>query len=263
MRVCTLGSGSSGNATYIEGHASAVLIDAGLSGKAVVGSLEAIGVDPASIDGILITHEHIDHIKGVGVLSRKFDFKVYATEQTWDEMKPVIGKIPEANQCILEPERVLEIEGLQIEHFNTSHDAVDSIGFCLQSQGVKVGVATDTGYLTSSARKYIDGSDLLIFEANHDLQMLKTGRYPWTLKRRILSDRGHLSNIASAHCLASLINGKTTGVILAHLSQENNLPELAYSTVTKVLEEAGLSQSQELVIEVAPRYLPGTLWELD
>lgn len=263
MRVCTLASGSSGNATFIQGEQSSVLVDAGLSGKAIVHRLESIGIDPSELNGILVTHEHIDHIRGVGVLARKFDLQVYATERTWDAIKPSVGTIPDYNQCILEAGKALEIEDLQIDHFETSHDAVDSIGFSFQCDDIKLGITTDTGYLTNTARKYIDGSDLLIFESNHDLQMLKTGRYPWSLKKRILGDKGHLSNDAAAHCLASLINGKTRGVILAHLSQENNTPELAYSTVAQVLKDAGLNPERDFVLEVAPRCLPGTLWQVD
>lgn len=261
MRVCTLASGSSGNATYIQGGDSAVLVDAGLSGKAIVQGLADISVDPSTLDGILVTHEHIDHIRGVGVLARKYNLDVYATEQTWDQMNSHLGKIPECNQHVLETGRVLEMEDLQIEHFDTSHDAVDSIGFSFHSEGFAVGIATDTGYLTTSARKYIEGSDMFVFEANHDVQMLKTGSYPWRLKQRILSDRGHLSNIAAGHCLASLVRGNTKGIILAHLSRENNMPDLAYSTVAKVLNEAGVCPVKDLTLEVAPRCMPGTLWE--
>jgi len=262
MRICTLASGSSGNSTYIESKGSSVLVDAGMSGRAVVSGLESIGVDPAGLDGILITHEHIDHVKGAGILSRKFNLKIFATEKTWAEIMPSVGDIPEYNRCVLEAGRVLHIEELQVEHFETSHDAVDSIGFCFHSGGFRVGIATDTGFLTDSARKHIDGSDLFVFEANHDPEMLRRGRYPWPLKQRILSDRGHLSNIAAGHCLASLVNGKTRGVILAHLSKENNLPKLAYSTVAKVLADAGLATGRTLSLEVAPRCHPGSVWEL-
>lgn len=263
MRVCTLASGSSGNSAYIEGDGTSILIDAGLSGKAITGALDAIGVDASELDAILVTHEHTDHIKGVGVLARKYDLKVFATESTWDAILPSIGKVPEYNRSVIEEGQSLDLGGLQIEHFETSHDAVDSVGYCLFSKGVKVGIATDTGYLTDAAKKYLDGSDLLIFEANHDLHMLKTGSYPWFLKQRILGDRGHLSNITAAHCLSSLVAGNTKGVILAHLSRENNLPELAYSTVAEVLTESGLSPGKDFALEVAPRCQPGTLWEID
>lgn len=263
MRVCTLASGSSGNSTYIEGSGSSLLVDAGLSGKAITGNLDAIGIDASQLDGILITHEHTDHIRGAGVLARKFDLKIYATENTWEEILPSVGEIPEYNRFVLEPGKTLEVAGLQIEHFETSHDAVDSVGFCFFSEGIKVGIATDTGCLTNAAGRYLDGADLLVFEANHDVHMLKTGKYPWHLKQRILGDRGHLSNIAAGHCLSSLIGGNTKGVVLAHLSRENNLPELAYSTVASVLMESGLSPGRDLSLEVAPRCHPGTLWEID
>lgn len=263
MRACTLASGSSGNATYIEGDEASVLVDAGLSGKTVTSLLESRNLDPLSLQGVLVTHEHSDHIKGVGVLSRKYGLKVYATEQTWEEIKPAIGEIPSYNQCVLEQGKALEIGDLKIEHFKSSHDAVDSVGYCFYSNDLKVGISTDTGFLTNAARKSLADSDLLIFEANHDLHMLKTGSYPWPLKKRISGDKGHLSNAAAGYCLASLISGKTKGVILAHLSRENNLPELAYSTVAAILAEAGLSPVQDFALEVAPRCLAGTLWQLD
>lgn len=262
MRISTLASGSSGNCTLVEGDDGSVLIDAGLSGRAVVAGLNTLRIEPSSLDGILITHEHVDHIRGVGVLARKFNLSVYATDATWKAIGPSIGKLPEYNRCVLESGRALHIEDLQIEHFKTSHDAVDSVGFAVHNRNISAGILTDTGYLTTSARKHIDGSDLFIFEANHDLQMLKTGKYPWSLKKRILSDRGHLSNTAAGHCLASLVSGKTTGVILAHLSNENNRPDVAYSTVAAILEEAGMKANQDFVLEVAPRHEPGTLWQL-
>ncbi|HWI55165.1 MAG TPA: MBL fold metallo-hydrolase [Desulfobacteria bacterium] len=263
MRVCTLASGSSGNSVYIEGDGTSVLIDAGLSGKAITGALNAIGVDASELDAILVTHEHTDHIKGVGVMARKFDLKVFATENTWDEILSPIGKIPECNRLTLESNRALEIGGLQIEHFATSHDAVDSVGYCLYSEGVKIGVATDTGCLTNAARSNLERADVLVFEANHDLHMLKTGPYPWHLKQRILGNRGHLSNIAAGHCLSSLVAGNTKAVILSHLSRENNLPELAFSTVAEVLAQSGLSPGRDFALEVAPRSHPGTLWEIE
>jgi phosphoribosyl 1,2-cyclic phosphodiesterase len=263
MKVCTLASGSSGNATYIEGGSTAVLVDAGLSGRAIADSLNSIGVNPDNLNGILITHEHIDHVKGVGVLSRRFDLKIFASEQTWSEITTIVGSIPDYNRCVVESGTAFEIEDLQVEIFDTSHDAADSVGYSFLCDEVRVGIATDTGFLTRSARKHIDGSDLFVFEANHDLGMLRTGRYPWALKKRIMSDWGHLSNISAGHCLASLVGGKTKGVILAHLSKENNLPELAYSTVANILVEAGLNVGADFTMEVAPRYNPGQLWEIE
>ncbi|MDT3700912.1 MAG: MBL fold metallo-hydrolase [Thermincola sp.] len=263
MRACTLASGSSGNATYIAGDEAAVLVDAGLSGKMITAQLDTLNINPLTLRGILVTHEHSDHIKGVGIVSRKYDLKIYATEKTWDEISPVLGKVPPYTQCVLEQGKVLEIGDLKVEHFKSSHDAVDSVGYAFCSGDTKIGVSTDTGFLTNNARKCLEDSDLLIFEANHDVNMLRNGTYPWALKKRISSDKGHLSNIAAGHCLASLACGKTKGVILAHLSSENNLPELAYSTVAEILEEAGLSPGKEFALEVAPRFEAGTLWQLD
>ncbi|WP_418791194.1 MBL fold metallo-hydrolase [Phosphitispora sp. TUW77] len=262
MRVCTLASGSSGNSTYVESNEGSVLVDAGLSGKAIKHGLETIGVDPLDLDGIMITHEHLDHIKGAGVLSRRYDLKIYATEKTWQQLLPTVGNIEECNRMVLRSEDYLEIEDLKIECFETSHDAAEPIGYCFYGSSMKVGITTDTGLLTGQARKHVEGSDLLIFEANHDLKMLKNGCYPWNVKQRILGDRGHLSNIAAGHCLASLISGKTNKIILAHLSKDNNTPELAFKTVADVLRESGITVGQDLVMEVAPRLEPGIVWDM-
>lgn len=263
MKVCTLASGSSGNAVYIAADDTKLLIDAGLSGRAVVSRLEAIGVTGEDLDAILVTHEHVDHIKGVGVLSRRFDLPVYATEATWEAMSGGIGKLREENRRYLKAGAGLDIGSQKVEVFSTSHDAADSVGFTFSGRRHKVGLATDTGCLNNHIRERLADSDLLVFEANHDLQMLKNGSYPWPLKQRILSDRGHLSNAAAGHCLAALVSGQTKAVVLAHLSRENNCPDLAFSTVASILAEHGLSPGDDLTLEIAPRENPGRLWNLE
>lgn len=263
MKVCTLASGSSGNAVYIASEDTNLLVDAGLSGRAVVSRLEAIGVTGDDLDAILVTHEHNDHIKGVGVLSRRFDLPVYATEATWEAMPAGIGEIREGNRCYLTAGEGLDIGSQKVEVFSTSHDAADSVGFTFSGRRHKVGLATDTGCLNNHIRQRLSDSDLLIFEANHDLQLLKNGSYPWPLKQRILSDRGHLSNAAAGHCLAALVSGQTRAVVLAHLSKENNCPDLAYSTVAAILAGHGLEPGAGLAMDIAPREIPGRLWNLE
>lgn len=262
MKACTLASGSSGNAVYIATEDTKILVDAGLSGRAILSRLEAIGVAGDELDAILVTHEHNDHIKGIGVLSRRFDLPVYATEATWQAMPTGIGEIREDNRCYITAGEGVDIGCQKVEVFGTSHDAADPVGFTFTHHRHKVGLATDTGCLNNKIRQRLTDSELLIFEANHDLQMLKQGSYPWPLKQRILSDRGHLSNMAAGHCLASLVSGQTKGVVLAHLSKENNCPDLAYSTVAAILEQKGLKPGIDPVLEVAPRETPGRLWDL-
>ena len=262
MKVCTLASGSSGNAVYIEAEDTRLLIDAGMSGRAITSRLEAVGVSGEDLDAILVTHEHIDHIKGVGVLSRRFDLPVYATGATWQAMPSSVGVIREENIRYLTAGSGLEIGSQQVEVFGTSHDAADSVGFTFFHGHSKIGLATDTGCLNNYIRQRLQGCDVLVFEANHDLQMLKNGRYPWSLKQRILSDRGHLSNAAAGHCLASLVTEQTKAVVLAHLSEENNRPDLAYATVAEILERNGLKPGTDLTLEIAPRSEPGRSWKL-
>lgn len=263
MKACTLASGSSGNAVYIADEDTKILVDAGLSGRAIVSGLESIGVAGAELDAILVTHEHNDHIKGVGVLSRRFDLPVYATEATWQAMPAGIGEIREENRCYITAGGGIDIGSQKIEVFGTSHDAADSVGYSFSDRRHKISLTTDTGCLNNQIRQRLLDSDMLIFEANHDLQMLKSGHYPWSLKQRILSDRGHLSNMAAGYCLASLVSGQTKAVVLAHLSSENNCPDLAYSTVAAVLAQHGLKPGVGLALDVAPREVPGRLWDLD
>ncbi|MFZ5640753.1 MAG: MBL fold metallo-hydrolase [Bacillota bacterium] len=263
MKACTLASGSSGNAVYIATEDTKLLVDAGLSGRAIVSRLEEIGVTGDELDAILVTHEHNDHIKGIGVLSRRYDLPVYATGATWAAMPAGIGAIREENRRYMTAGDGFDIGSQKVEVFSTSHDAADSVGFTFSDGRYKVGLATDTGCLNNYIRQRLDDSHLLIFEANHDLQMLRNGCYPWPLKQRILSDRGHLSNTAAGHCLTALVSGKTKAVMLAHLSKENNCPDLAYSTVAAILEGHGLKPGVDLTLDIAPRDNPGRLWNLE
>ncbi len=260
MKVCTLASGSSGNAVYIADKDTNLLVDVGLSGRAVTGRLEALGVSAEELDAILVTHEHNDHIKGVGVLSRRFNLPVYATEATWAAMPAGIGVIREEHRRYITAGDGFDIGSQKVEVFSTSHDAADPVGFTFADRFGKVGLATDTGRLNNHIRQRLIDADLLVFEANHDLQMLRSGSYPWPLKQRILSDRGHLSNAAAGHCLAAIVSGQTKAVVLAHLSKENNCPDLAYSTVAEILARNGLDADDGLTLDVAPRDVPGRFW---
>jgi len=252
VKFFTLASGSSGNAVYVGSKKSGLLIDAGLTGKEICEKLAQNKVDAENLEGILVTHEHRDHIKGVGVMSRKLDLPVFATEGTWQGMEHSVGKIAEKNQKYLEVDQCLEIGDLKVEVMATSHDAQEPVAFTVHQGELSVGLATDTGQITRGIRKKITGCTAMVVEANHDPTMLRRGPYPAYLKKRIASVVGHLSNQMSGEALAEFITGKTEQVILAHLSEQNNIPSLALETVKQVLQEKGFDDFPE--IKVAPRY---------
>lgn len=254
MECATLFSGSSGNSIYVGTEKTKILVDAGFSGKKIMQSLNEINIDINEIQALMVTHEHIDHIKGVGVLSRRYDIPIYASPKTWAELA-CIGKISDHNKR--EYEYGLEIGDLKVEFFKTCHDAVQPVGLVLCHRDGQVGIATDTGCITSGIKKVISGSETIIFEANHDEDMLVKGPYPFHLKKRISSDLGHLSNRVAGEALKEIIGGKTQHVILAHLSEVNNTPGVAYQDVAVALEEENILD--EVKLTVAPRFQPHQL----
>jgi phosphoribosyl 1,2-cyclic phosphodiesterase len=250
-------SGSSGNAIYVETKEAKVLIDAGQTGKRITQALEdSCKVSPKALDAIIITHAHRDHISGAGVLSRRFDLPIYATEGTWHEMKPLIGAIKPENTKYITKDNKWGLKDLQIESFPTSHDAMESVGFVCSSDKVNLGIATDTGVFTAKMGTKLQNTDCLILESNHDIQMLNNGPYPWTIKKRIASIMGHLSNEGAGLALLKTIGENTRNIILAHLSEENNKPSVALETVRSTLDKNQLCL-KDVNISVAPRYKPG------
>ncbi|QXM06968.1 MBL fold metallo-hydrolase [Crassaminicella indica] len=252
---CSLASGSSGNCQYIESANTGLLIDAGLSGKKIYQSMEAIGKDMKNIRGILITHEHNDHIKGVGILSRRFNIPIYANNNTWKEMKNKIGKIDEENIRYFQTGEAFFIEDIKIKPYSISHDAIDPVGFSFYHDDAKVSIVTDTGYVPDTVKNEIQGSDLLMLEANHDVEMLKMGRYPWYLKKRVMSDQGHLSNETAGEIIAELmeLNMPVKNILLGHLSKENNFPELAFETVKNILASKDIKIGLDIHIDLTYR----------
>ena len=184
MKIAILASGSSGNSIYIKGNDTQLLIDAGLSGIRLEKRMEMIGVSPANLDAILITHEHADHIKGVGVISSRYNLPVYATSGTWKGLPKNVGNI--AEQQTIERGEEFEIGGIRIMPFATSHDVNEPVGFTFQINGYKIGLATDLGFVSRLVGRRLEGSNVLILESNHDVTMLKNGTYPWQTKQRIL-----------------------------------------------------------------------------
>lgn len=194
MKFCSLYSGSSGNSIFIASDNAKVLIDAGLAGKKIDDALKHIGEKSSSIDGIFITHEHIDHIKGVGVLSRKYDIPIYANDNTWAVMEKNIGKIKEHNIRIMDRRSSITINDLEIRSFNIPHDAIAPVGYTVSYAGKNASVVTDFGVFTEEIRDNIIDSDIILLESNHDVNMLRMGPYPYKLKLRVLGENGHLSN---------------------------------------------------------------------
>lgn len=254
MRLTTLASGSSGNAIYVGDEDTSILIDCGLTGKKTTQALNEINSSPEKLAGIVVTHEHRDHVQGVGIMSRKYDLPIYATEKTWEALNSgELGKIAEKNQKYLMAGQGAEIGELKLEIFNTSHDAADPIGLSAYKGNEKIGIATDSGCITTGMDKHLQNCDLLLIEANHDEGMLQVGPYPYYLKKRIKSEVGHLANTTTGNALAKWVGGETQQVVLAHLSKENNIPYLARKTVEEILTEAGINAGVELQVTVAPR----------
>ena len=239
MKVCVLGSGSSGNSTLITANGTSLLVDAGLSCRQIALRLEAVGVDPGSLDAVFVTHEHRDHIAGLATLVKRFGPTVYATEATSAAAGQSINGTTQLQ--IIEAGVSCECGGLDVHPFSVTHDASDAVGFVVSDGTVSVGIATDLGFASAIVRHRLRGCHVTIIEANHDPQMLRNGRYPWSLKQRIASRHGHLSNGDCAMLVAELVPDGTRCVVLAHISEDNNRPELAVETVQEELTARGLN----------------------
>ncbi|MGN0170665.1 MAG: MBL fold metallo-hydrolase [Lachnospiraceae bacterium] len=233
MRLCSIASGSSGNCVYIGSDSTHLLVDAGISGKRIVSGLQELGIKPEEVSGILITHEHNDHIKGLGVLSRKYSIPIYATQGTMDGILECQG-LGEFDHSLFQRvscDEEFKIGDMQVHPFRISHDANDPCAFVARQGEKKVAVATDMGMYDDYIISNLQGLDALLLEANHDVKMLQVGTYPYYLKQRILGNRGHLSNENSGRLLSGILHDRFKGVLLGHLSRENNYERLAYETV--------------------------------
>lgn len=260
MKFCSLYSGSSGNSQFIKAGNTKILVDAGLSGKKIQQAIEGIGEVPADIQGIFITHEHIDHIQSAGILSRRFNIPIYANEKTWIAMQPSIGEVKPENIKIFESG--VEIGDLFVQAFDVSHDAVNTVGYKIFNKDKKISLLTDTGCVTDEIKKHIEDSDLLLIESNHDKDMVLVGSYPWSLKKRVLGEFGHMSNDLAGALLAEILKKGSEIVLLAHLSKENNFPELAYKTVENILNENNIFVKDGLTLDMTYRDKSTKVYEL-
>ncbi|MGN0335342.1 MAG: MBL fold metallo-hydrolase [Lachnospiraceae bacterium] len=256
MNLCSIASGSSGNCIYTGTDQAGILIDAGISAKRITEGLHSIGRDFNDIKGIFISHEHSDHVKGLGVLARKYHLPIYATAGTLKAIKSMtcLGKVDEELYHEISADEEIQIEDLTISPFAISHDAVEPVAYRLSSRGKSAAVATDLGFFDQRIVDKLQNLDVLLLEANHDIHMLQVGSYPYPLKQRILSDRGHLSNEAAGKLLCHILHDDLKAVYLGHLSQENNYEELAYETVRlEIALGSERYQPDDFRIEVAKR----------
>lgn len=237
LSICALASSSSGNAAFLRGGQTRILVDAGLSRKETFRRLHLIGEDPGRLDAIVITHEHSDHVAGLVRIARTLDVPVYVTQPTaaaidWGECAPRLAFFQAGGS--------FRIGDIAVSTFTIPHDAVDPVGLCFECEGVKAAIVTDLGYLPESIAYHLRGVDFLLLESNHDVEMLKVGPYPWAVKQRVMSRRGHLSNELVSDFIQKRLDASVSTLVLGHLSEHNNHPEIARITALQALEERGL-----------------------
>ncbi|MEO8661966.1 MAG: MBL fold metallo-hydrolase [Bryobacteraceae bacterium] len=245
VKVCVLASSSSGNCTFVGTSQTRVLIDAGLSRKETFARLRAIGEEPERLDAILVTHEHTDHVCGLLPLARKGRVPVYITSITaptigWEDCQPDVRQFQAGTG--------FTIGDIIVESFTIPHDAIDPVGYTLRTGGVKIGVATDLGYMPDSIRWHLRGSEFVVLESNHDIEMLKVGPYPWSVKQRVMGRRGHLSNDLACEFIAESLDSTTGILVLGHLSEQNNHPEIVRLVASQALDHRGL-KTRLVVVE--------------
>ena len=261
LEVRTLASGSSGNCLLVRGGGTSVLVDAGISCRRIVNALRELGVEPGELAGVLITHEHADHIAGLATLTKQYRLPVYASRGTGWELCRRIAFVEEVLRPF-EPGEAFQAGALEAASFPTPHDAAQSVGYVLSHGEKRAAVATDLGHVTPEVAQAVRGADLLMCEANHDVEWLQSGPYPYPLKARILGDRGHLSNEAGAELAWTAVEGGARTVVLAHLSHENNTPRRALDVVGGLLERRGAAVGRDVLLEAAPRSETGRVYRL-
>ncbi|NQG97139.1 MBL fold metallo-hydrolase [Streptococcus suis] len=235
-----LASGSSGNCFYLETDKKKLLVDAGLSGKKITSLLAEIDRKPEDLDAIFVTHEHSDHIHGIGVLARKYGLDIYANKETWQAMEGKLGKIDVAQKHIFELGAMMTFGDLDIQSFGVSHDAANPQFYRFMKDKKSFVLLTDTGYVSDRMVGLVENADAYLIESNHDIEILRAGSYSWNLKQRILSDKGHLCNEDGADAMIRSLGNKTKKIYLGHLSKENNIKELAHMTMVNQLAQADL-----------------------
>lgn len=263
LTFCTLFSGSSGNAVYLGCDTGALLIDCGMSGKQVLEAMEAAKLSPSSLRAMLITHEHSDHVRGAGILSRRLGIPIYATEGTWSGMEQTVGPISPKDRVVITAGESFFLSGMEVAPFSIPHDANDPVGYRFFLQRHSVAVATDLGYFSQTVCDAISGAEVVLLESNHDPALLQQNpHYPARLKSRILGQKGHLSNDAGADAAVKLAKCGAKHLLLGHLSSENNTPDMAYRTTHAALTAAGATVGDDVSLHVAARYKASFLYQL-
>lgn len=259
IEICALFSGSSGNCTYIEADKTALLLDAGMSMKRIFAEIDRIGKDINNIKAIFVTHEHSDHIRGLGPVARRLGIPIFATNNTWRAMYRGIGVIDEKNIMPVEFGKTIEIGSITVNAFSIPHDAAQPCGYSFSGGGKRITVATDIGEMHEDIFNVMSGSDGVLLESNHDIGMLMNGCYPYYLKQRIRGKNGHLSNDDASEVVAKLVSTGTKTLLLGHLSAENNRPEIALASSCEAIEKTGVRVGEDVKIEVLERGKAGRL----
>lgn len=263
LAICSLASGSSGNCYVVYSEDGCILVDAGISAKQIREGLRTLGIGESELKAVLVTHDHSDHVKGLGTLLKRTDAKLYANPATF---RGLDLSSAEDRWASFETGESFEEAGMEVRSFSVSHDTADPVGFSFVRGGKQISIVTDTGIVTPEIAAQMEGADILVLESNHDENILRMGRYPWFLKQRILGERGHLSNEAAAYALAEALEcDRNAGsfrdrlVLLAHLSRENNFPEMAMATMSNILEERGLLD-RYLKLQILSRSEPSPVY---
>ncbi len=256
LKFCSLYSGSSGNSSFIQSENINILVDAGVSGKKIIDALASINIGIEDISAILITHEHSDHTQSIATLSKKYNIPIYANKKTWDAMQDKKEKISKDNIFYFNNNKPFKLNDITILPFDIPHDAVDPCGFTISDKESKISIATDIGHMTTSIIDNIKNSNFLLLEANYEPDVLKCSTYPFHLKERIASPLGHLSNIEAGKTINYLADFGVKNIMLGHLSNENNFPELAYKSVLEQIE------NKDLNLSVANRFSPSEFFNV-
>lgn len=262
FQVAVLASGSKGNATVMRCESGMVLVDAGISCRRIAQGMQKLGLHPENLDAVFITHEHIDHVKGLETFAKKYPVPIYASRGTWQGIRQTLPRLDLklCNRQILAPQTEITLGGLQVRSFSVSHDAQEPAGYLFRSKGHTFGYVTDTGYVSDVMKRELDGAEVLVIESNHDPILLKNGRYPPLLQKRILGIRGHLANETAGRLLATLqtLPGQ---VFLAHLSQENNTPDMALNTVRGIVMQQHPKANIQFYVTSQDEVVKNKEWE--